>query len=262
MMSLETSEAIEIIEERFLYDVTKATVALFYLLQGMEIASHLYLKGSEEQESEQISMAGPLLSHLKTFPAVSTMGSDMLGPNGEAVQLAFKGWVADIYGKWEKSRSETRKLLGDEGIRPEVDCMSGFRHIRHDLFNKPASRRFARISWLFERMALTKPGFETLTDRPRTPDVLDVRPLPHLSDASTPSREARRASGSPATPRVLPARPLRSAPYCSPNSAFGRPEPWLSLTDIWLTPSVRRRSSIRRSWRSSWASPTPPSTAP
>ena len=127
MMSLETNEAIEIFEEGFLYDVTKATVALFYLLHGMEIASHLYLKSPQEQGSEQISMAGPLLSHLKTFPAVSTMGPDMLAPNGEAVQLAFKGWVADIFGKWEKSRSETRKLLGDEGIRPEVDSMGDFR---------------------------------------------------------------------------------------------------------------------------------------
>ena len=141
MMSLETSEAIEIIEEGFLYDVTKATVALFYLLQGMEIASHLYLKSPEEQESEQISMAGPLLSHLKTFPAVSTMGPDMLGPNGEAVQLAFKGWVADTFGKWEKSRSETRKLLGGEGIRPEVDCMGDFRQVRHDLIHSGSATK-------------------------------------------------------------------------------------------------------------------------
>ena len=133
MMSLETSQAIEIIEEGFLFDVTKATVALFYLLQGMEMASILYLKGREEQWSKQMSIAGPLLAHLKTFPAVSTTGPDMLGPGGEAVQLAFKAWVADIYGKWEKSRSETRKLLGDEGIRPEVNCMGDFRHIRHDL---------------------------------------------------------------------------------------------------------------------------------
>ena len=141
MMSLETSEAVEIIEEGFVYDVTKVTVALFYLLQGMEIASRLYLKGEEEQGSEQIGMAGPLLSHLKTFPAVSTMGADMLGPNGEAVQLAFKGWVADIYGIWEKSRSGTRKLLGDEGIRPEVDCMGDFRHIRHDLLHSGSATK-------------------------------------------------------------------------------------------------------------------------
>ena len=162
MMSLETNEAIEIIEEGFLYDVTKATLALFYLLHGMEIASHLYLKSPQEQGSEQISMAGPLLSHLKTFPAVSTMGPDMLGPNGEAVQLAFKGWVADIFGKWEKSRSETRKLLGDEGIRPEVDCMGDFRQIRHDLVHsgsatKEHSGKCRTLNWFKpgEQMILT-----------------------------------------------------------------------------------------------------------
>ena len=91
MMSLETSEAIEIIEERFLYDVTKATVALFYLLQGMEIASHLYLKGSEEQESEQISMAGPLLSHLKTFPAVSNHGVRYVGTERRSRTTSLQG---------------------------------------------------------------------------------------------------------------------------------------------------------------------------
>ena len=35
MMSIETSRAIDRIEADFLYDVSKTTVALFYLLQGM-----------------------------------------------------------------------------------------------------------------------------------------------------------------------------------------------------------------------------------
>ena len=162
MIPLETSLVIDDIEAGFLYDVTKATVALFYLLQGMEIASCLYLESLDEQGSQQGSMAGPILAHLRTFPAVSTTGPDMLGSNGEAVQLAFKGWVADIYGKWEKSRSETHKLLGDEGIRPEVDCMGDFRHIRHDLIHngsstKDHSGKCKVLKWFNpgERMILT-----------------------------------------------------------------------------------------------------------
>ena len=118
MMSIETSNAIDEIEADFLYDVTKATVALFYLLQGMEVAKILF---SEGPAASTQTIAGPRLAGLKTFPAVSTTGPAMLGLNGEAVQLAFKGWVADIYGKWEKSRTKTRELLSDEGIRPEVD---------------------------------------------------------------------------------------------------------------------------------------------
>ena len=135
MMSVATSRAIDRIEAGLLYDFTKATVALFYLLQGMEVASCVFGKRPDDQPKPQCSMEGPHLTHLKTFPAVSTTGPDMLGPNGEAVQLAFKGWVADIYGKWEKSRTKTRELLGDEGVRPEVDCMGDFRHIRHDLIH-------------------------------------------------------------------------------------------------------------------------------
>ncbi len=133
MMPIETSGAIDEIEAGFLYDVTKATVALFYLLQGMEIASRIYIQDPEEHQGTQL--AGPILSHLGTFPAVSTTGLDMLGPTGEAVQLAFKGWTADIYNKWEKSRAETRELLGEAGIPVEVDCMGDLRHIRHDLIH-------------------------------------------------------------------------------------------------------------------------------
>ena len=135
MMPLESIQAIDDIEAGFLYDVTKATVALFYLLQGMEIASRLYLKSPGEQGSQQVSMAGPTLAHLKVFPAVSTTGPEMLGPNGEAIQLAFKGWMADIYGKWEKSRDKATELLGDEGIPVQVECMGDFRHIRNDLIH-------------------------------------------------------------------------------------------------------------------------------
>ena len=131
MMSAETNKGVDEIEAGFLYDLTEATVALFYLLQGMEIASQLY-EEPQENEGERV-IAGPYLAHLKTFPCVSTTGLDMLGPMGVAVQLAFKGWVADIYHKWERSRHKTKELIGEEGIPPEVDCMGDFRHIRNDL---------------------------------------------------------------------------------------------------------------------------------
>ena len=135
MMSMETSKAIDEVESNFLYDVTKATVALFYLLQGIEIANAFFAQSPRDEGSMPPSLAGPILGHLRAFPAVSTTGPDMLGPNGEAVQLAFKGWVAEIYEKWEKSRTKTRELLDDEGIRVEVDCMGDFRHIRNDLIH-------------------------------------------------------------------------------------------------------------------------------
>ena len=141
MMSIQTNEAIDRIEAGFFYDVTKATVALFYLLQGMEIASHAYESSPCEKCRPQPTVEGPRLTHLKTFPAVTTTGLDMMGPSGEACQLAYKGWVADIYDKWEKSRTKTLRLLGDEGIRPKVDCMGDFRHIRHDLIHSGSATK-------------------------------------------------------------------------------------------------------------------------
>ena len=160
MMSMETNEAIDEIEAGFLYDVTEATVALFYLLQSMEISSHIYVQAPDDHEGTQL--AGPILSHLRTFPAVSTTGPNMLGQDGEAVQLAFKGWVADIFSKWERSRSKTHDLLGEEGMRPTVDCMGDFRRIRNDLLHssfatEEHSGKCKILNWFKpgERMILT-----------------------------------------------------------------------------------------------------------
>lgn len=162
MMPTETSRAIDDIEMGLLYDVTKATVALFYLLQGMEIAYHIHREQPDELQRPQLSLAGPILTHLRTFPAVSTTGLDMIGPNGEAVQLAFKGWVADIFGKWEKSRQKTIQLLGADGIPVEVDCMGDLRHIRNDLIHssyatKEHSGKCTVLKWFKpgERMILS-----------------------------------------------------------------------------------------------------------
>ena len=159
-MSEDTSMAIDGIEASFLYDVTKTTVALFYLIQGMETASAAF---DNSQTEPGLTIAGPRLTHLRTFPAVSTVGSAMLGPSGEAVQLAFKGWIGDIIGTWERSRSETRNTVGDEGIRPEVECMGDLNKIRNDLLHnggvasKERSGKCKVLKWFKpgERMLLT-----------------------------------------------------------------------------------------------------------
>ena len=131
-MSIEINRGVDEIESGFLYDVNKATVALFYLLQGMEISSHVF-EGSQVMPG--VAAAGPRLCQLRTFPAVSTRGPDMLGPSGEAAQIALKGWLVDICNRWEKSRAKTRDLLGKEGILVQVDCMGDLRHIRNDLIH-------------------------------------------------------------------------------------------------------------------------------
>ena len=167
-MSIEISRAIDEIESGFLYDVNKVTVALFYLLQGMETSSHVF-EGSQVRPG--VTAAGPQLGQLRTFPAVSTKGQDMLGPSGEAVQLAFKGWMADIYNKWEKSRIKTRDLLGKEGIPVQVDCMGDFRHIRNDLIHsgfatKKHSGKCTVLKWF-------KPGEQIVLTTDHVFDLLN-----------------------------------------------------------------------------------------
>lgn len=159
MVSIEINRAIDEIESGFFYDVNKATVALFYLLQGLEVSSHVFAKG---QVRQGVTAAGPQLNQLRTFPAVSTRGTDMLGPSGEAAQLAFKGWLADIFNRWEKSRTKTRDLLGKEGILVQVECMGDLRHIRNDLIHsgfatKEHSGKCALLKWfkLGEQIVLT-----------------------------------------------------------------------------------------------------------
>ena len=160
MMSEDTSMAIDRIEANFLYGATKATVALFYLIQGMETASTAFDNG---QTGPGLTVAGPRLAHLRTFPAVSTVGVAMLGPLGGSIQLAFKGWIVDIVGIWERSRSETRDIVGNEGIRPEVGCMGDFNKIRNDLLHnsgvasKERSGKCEVLKWFKpgERMLFT-----------------------------------------------------------------------------------------------------------
>ena len=43
--------------------------------------------------------------------------------------------MADVFATWERSRSKTRELLGNKGVRPTVDCMGDFRLIRNDLIH-------------------------------------------------------------------------------------------------------------------------------
>ena len=150
MMFKRTSDAIDAIEADFTYDVTESTVAFFYLLQGMEVVSFNSEHDSAKERGDMLT--GPGLMHLRVWPAVSTIGPDMVGTNGLAVQMAFKGWMADIFAKWERLRSETLKLVGDTGIPPEVDCMGDLRLIRNDLIHtghatKDHSEKCKTLKW-------------------------------------------------------------------------------------------------------------------
>ena len=65
--------------------------------------------------------------------------NEVLRREGEAEQLAFKGWVEQVYNHiWEgKYRNELKTGLKGPGItRPEGDAIGDFGHIRNDLIHK------------------------------------------------------------------------------------------------------------------------------
>lgn len=115
--------------QSFEYKVTKATAKLLYLLQAMEVIRNSF------------SVVGdctfPCISRLNISPIVSVDNlGDLLTADGEVEQIAFKGWVEEVYNLWEHHRSEWKELFeGDGIIRPEIQCMGDFRLIRNDFIH-------------------------------------------------------------------------------------------------------------------------------
>ena len=120
----------------------RATVSLFYLLQGMES-----VREAEQRRRESMAQSPPEriaclpeLTYLNLSLWMSGVGGgpqDVVRREGEVEQMAFKGWVEELYFAWE---SYSRNLLKDslEGpgvIRPEADVLGDFRHIRNDLIH-------------------------------------------------------------------------------------------------------------------------------
>lgn len=130
----------------FVHEVHKATVSLMYLLQGMELVRNR--QPSSYQPSNQQSVTyPPSLSYIDLLlcPVGDSSYSylnDLLKREGEAEQLAFKGWIEQVYFLWEtrfrnELRNELKKGLEGSGvIRPETDPMGELGYIRNDLIHK------------------------------------------------------------------------------------------------------------------------------
>ena len=130
-MTAESTAVLGEHEGDFFFHIAEATVALFYLLHGMELATTQYPHRPEHQRFAE----GAGLRELKTYTAVSAAGPAMMGPDGIAAQMAFKGWVADIYDKWERSRHKAKRQLDTPNAAIASECMGDFRLIRNDLIH-------------------------------------------------------------------------------------------------------------------------------
>ena len=127
---------------QFLYEVNKATASLMYLLQGVESVreSELVPYNQMTTANQQFAACFPKLSYVGVPLSMSGIGfdlNDVLEREAAAEQLAFKGWVEQIYFLWEGwFRNQMKDSFRDSGIiRPEGDTIGDFRHIRNDLIH-------------------------------------------------------------------------------------------------------------------------------
>ena len=128
----------------FQYDLYHATASLMYLLQGMQSvrASELVPYNITPTYPGQgvYPACSPNLPYIDVSLFMQGIGfdlNDVLRREGEAEQLAFKGWVEQVYFLWEhKYRNTLKKAFdGPNVIRLEGNAIGDFRHIRNDLIH-------------------------------------------------------------------------------------------------------------------------------
>ena len=130
----------------FQYDLYQATASLLYLLQGMETvrAHELAHYNALSTVHKTYAACFPKVSYIPVTLSMSGPSFDLdriLRHEGEAEQLAFKGWLEEVYNSiWEgKYRNYLKKMFeGKDIIRPEGDPMGDLRHIRNDMVHNAA----------------------------------------------------------------------------------------------------------------------------
>lgn len=112
-----------------------------YLLEGMEQVRQRVQVAYDQLAPNVRSMAvcPPVLSYVdiplvENGPRVDL--NDIWGREGDAEQLAFRGWVEEIYNRvWESDLRNAMRASFKAGnaIRPTTVALGDLRHIRHDL---------------------------------------------------------------------------------------------------------------------------------
>ena len=113
----------------------ESTHKLFYLLEGVEATYHRYLRDGVERGFGHAH--GP--SRLVVVPASFVYDRRFTfdkeyGLEGRLAQLAYVGWVAEVYGNWEKWRKKHPSWKkGMSGIK--TDLMAELGWMRDDLLH-------------------------------------------------------------------------------------------------------------------------------
>ena len=144
----------------FRYDVNMATNSLLHMLRGIH-AIHLVerqrlvlARDASDDTAKTLEDAVriwgdanliPTYPRLRAFPLLT--GDPLFGrtaPDGPMEQIVFRGWVSEVYDRWESHyrtqlKHETRDLPG--AIRPRQQVLGDLRHIRNNLLHNGIARR-------------------------------------------------------------------------------------------------------------------------
>ena len=141
------------------YEINRATASLLCLLRGMEPVRECVLPWynslPEEMRPGVGTPVGP--SYLSMAPSLSGASLDlnsMLGEGGETEQLAFTGWIEEVYNSiWEgQYRNQLAEAIKSEGVvleRVGLQALGDIRLIRNDLVhNRRIAKESARCEFL------------------------------------------------------------------------------------------------------------------
>ena len=67
---------------------------------------------------------------------IRVLDEDLYGPRGTAAQMAYTGWIAGVYARWEhRYRRDLKESLAEDAILPEMDAFGDLMHVRNDLLH-------------------------------------------------------------------------------------------------------------------------------
>ena len=118
-----------------LFEVLQATAMLLFTLSS--IASNRR-KQWDEKTGSATTIALPGLPELLCLEIgiIRVPDEDLYGPRGTAAQMAYTGWIAGVYARWEhRYRRDLKESLAEDAILPEMDAFGDLMHVRNDLLH-------------------------------------------------------------------------------------------------------------------------------
>lgn len=123
------------IKHSFMYEVFQSTTMLLFVLSGISTTRQKHQLASGTATCIPL----PGLPEICFSPCIiNAPDDDLYGPAGAAAQLAYMGWIAEVFALWEcRFRKELKESFGSDAsiIPPEFDAFGDLRRIRNDFLH-------------------------------------------------------------------------------------------------------------------------------